>query len=118
MRYVWRALTVILVILITLLPLHSPGTTDVSIWQSWIEAIERDGFISGYIPVYPPLTWALLQGVAFSYHILNIEMFLALKWSLVVFLLLTSLIFLLWTRNLLLTVIFHLSLVLSSVALG
>lgn len=118
MAYVWRVFMIILIALITLLPLHSAGTGDVLIWQGWIEAIERDGFIAGYIPVYPPLTWAILQGVAFSYHALNIDMLLAIKWSLVFFLFLTSTIFFFWTRNLLLTAFFHLSLILSSVALG
>jgi hypothetical protein len=113
-----KALLIILLIMVSLLPLYSGGTGDVSVWQGWIEAIEREGFVSGYIPVYPPLTWTFLQIVAFSYHALNIEMFLALKWSLVFFLFLTSLIFLLRTRNLLLTAFLHISLILSSVALG
>jgi hypothetical protein len=118
MSYVWRVLVIILLVIVALLPLHSPGTGDVNYWVEWIQAMERDGFIAGYIPVYPPMAWVLLQGVAFSYHALNIEMFLAIKWSLVVFLLLTSGIFLLWTRNLLLTALLHLSLILSSVSLG
>jgi hypothetical protein len=118
MSYVWRVLVIILLILIALLPLHSHGTGDVDYWLDWIAIIERDGFIAGYVPIYPPMVWVLLQGVAFSYHALNIEVFLAVKWSLVIFLLLTSGIFLLWTRNLLLTALLHLSLVLSSVALG
>jgi hypothetical protein len=118
MSRVLKALFVFLLAIVALLPLYSNGTGDVLIWQGWIQALERDGFITGYIPVYPPLTWALLQVVAFSYHALNIDMFLAIKLSLVVFLLLTSGVFLLWTRNLLLTAFLHLSLVLSSVALG
>jgi len=118
MSRVMKVLFVFLLALVALLPLYSNGTGDVLIWQGWIQAIERDGFITGYIPVYPPMTWALLQVVAFSYHILNIDMFLAIKLSLLVFLLLTSGVFLLWTRNLLLTAFLHLSLVLSSVALG
>lgn len=118
MSYVWRIFFIIVMILITLLPLHSGGTGDVLIWQDWIAAIERDGFVAGYIPVYPPLTWAILQGVAIAYHALNIEILLAIKWTLIFFLFLTSTIFLLWTRNLLLTAFFHLSLVLSSIGLG
>lgn len=118
MSKIWRIFLIVLVVLLTLLPLHSGGTGDVAIWQGWIEAIERDGFITGYIPVYPPLTWTILLGVSYAYHALNIEMLLAIKWALVFFLFLTSGIFLLWTRNLLLTVFFHISLILSSVALG
>src|SRR5687767_6350654 len=120
MSYVWRVLIVILLVIVALLPLHSGGTGDVAHWLEWIEIIERDGFITGYqsVPFYPPMAWVLLGGVALSYHALNIEVFLAVKWSLVVFLLLTSAIFLVWTRNLLLTVLLHLSLILSSVALG
>jgi hypothetical protein len=111
-------LVIILLVFVALLPLHSPGTGDVSYWISWIETMERDGFVAGYVPVYPPMAWVILQGVAFSYHALNIEMFLAIKWSLVFFLLLTSGVFLLWTRDLLLTAFLHLSLILSSVAQG
>ncbi len=118
MSSIWRIFLIVLVVMITLLPLHSGGTGDVLIWQGWIEAIERDGFISGYIPVYPPLTWTILLGVSYAYHALNMDMLLAIKWALVFFLFLTSGIFLLWTRNLLLTVFFHISLILSSVALG
>ena len=118
MSYVSRVLAVILLVIVALLPLHSPGTSDVEYWMNWIEVIERDGFIAGYVPIYPPMVWVLLQGVVLSSHALNIEMFLAVKGSLVIFLLLTSAVFLLWTRNLLLTAFLHLSLVLSSVALG
>ncbi len=120
MSYIWRVFVIILLVIVALLPLHSPGTGDVSYWVDWIGVMEREGFIAGYnaVPFYPPMVWVLLQGVAFSYRALNIEVFLAVKGSLVVFLLLTSGIFLLWTRNLLLTAFFHLSLILSSVALG
>jgi hypothetical protein len=120
MSYVWRVLGVILLVIVALLPLHSDGTGDVAYWSDWIAIIERNGFIAGYnaVPFYPPMAWVILQGVALSYHALDIDVFLAVKWSLVIFLLLTSAIFLLWTRNLRLTAIFHLSLVLSSVALG
>lgn len=121
MSYISRILFIILLIIIGVLPLYSAGTVDVLSWQAWIAAIEKDGLIAGFNNselIYPPLTWVILQGVAIAYHILNIEMFLALKWALVVFLLLTSAIFLLWTRNLLLTAVLHLSLVLNSVSLG
>lgn len=121
MSYVLRGLIIVFLVVIALIPLHSPGTVDVLSWLAWIDAIEKYGLISAYANVefvYPPMTWILLRGVAFSAHLLNIEMFLAIKWSLVVFLLLTSTVFLLWTRNLFLTAFLHLSLVLSSVALG
>ncbi len=121
MAHVWRTLVIMLLVLVALIPLHSGGTVDVSSWLGWIEGIKRDGLILGYINgelIYPPLTWAILQGVAIASDMLNIEMFLALKWSLVFFLLLTSAIFLLWTRNLMLTALFHFSLVISSVGLG
>ena len=118
MARIWRVLVGIMLLIVAMLPLYSPGTGDVNYWVEWIQTIERDGFIAGYIPVYPPMAWVLLQGVTLSYHIFNIDMFLAIKWSLVFFLLLTDAIFLLWTRNLLLTAFLHLSLVLSSVSLG
>jgi hypothetical protein len=121
MVYVFQILLAILLIIITLLPLYSGGTVDVPSWLGWIEGIERDGLIGGYVNgelIYPPLTWVILQGVAIAYHALNIEMFLAFKWSMVVFLFLTSAVFLLWTRDFFLTAILHLSLILSSVSLG
>jgi hypothetical protein len=118
MSRVWAILVVVLLALMTLLPLYSHGTGDVDIWQGWIQAIERDGFISGYIQIYPPITWTILQGVALAYHALHIQMFLALKLMIMLFLVLTSVIFFLWTRNLPLTILFHLSLCISSVALG
>ena len=120
MSRVWQVLVAILLVIVALLPLYSHGTGDVNYWVDWIGIIERDGFIAGYniVPFYPPGVWILLQGVAFSYHALNIDVFLAVKLSLVFFLLLTDAVFLLWTRNLILTAFLHLSLVLSSVALG
>jgi len=120
MSRVWQVLVAILLFIVALLPLYSPGTGDVNYWVDWIGIIEHDGFIAGYntVPFYPPGVWILLQGVAFSYQALNIDVFLAVKLSLVFFLLLTSTIFLVWTRNFILTACLHLSLVLSSVALG
>jgi len=121
MQRVLQIFFVILVMIITVLPLHAEGTVDVLGWLSWIALIERDGLVLGYANselVYPPLTWVILQGVTISAHAFNMEMFLALKWWLVASLFLTSGIFLLWTRNLLLTTVFHFSLLLGSVALG
>lgn len=118
---IWRVFVVILLAVVTLLPLHAGGTTDVSDRQAWTEAIERDGLVVAFTNIdssYPPFTWVILQGAAFLRRALAMDTFLALKWSLVAFLCITSILFFAWTRNFLLTVALHLSLILNSVALG
>jgi hypothetical protein len=111
-----------LLLITTFAFLHSPGTPDVTnFWLPWMENIRNDGLVAGFGENqgdYPPLTAVYLLVSARVSTFLGTSDLLGLKLSLTAFLLATSGLFWLWTRDLLLTAVLHLSLILNSVALG
>jgi ALG6/ALG8 glycosyltransferase family protein len=119
-----RVQHVLLFVLATLLAvslLHTPGTTDVGFWMTWLRNAADHGLRGGYEANqadYPPLSSAILFLVAQVARWLGIEVFIAFKLSLIAFLLLTSAVFWFGTRDLFLTTILQLTLTLNSVALG
>src|SRR5260370_18675690 len=107
----------------TLAFLHSPGTSDVAGgWLPLMNSLEKHGLVRGYLTHdgenYPPLTTVFLFAASEIGQVLAEGDFVGLKILLSLFLLLTTAVFWLWTRDLLLTVGLHLTLLLSSVALG
>lgn len=104
--------------------LYAPGTVDMQIWDSWMREISSFGLIDGYAHSgvyahdYPPFTFVMLAAVNQCADLLGINQFLALKWSLLLFLLATSACFYWFTRNLVLTAALEFTLILNSVALG
>jgi len=107
--------------LIALSFLYSPGTGDVSIWRTWIDQMWAFGLVGGFVHSgtdYPPLALIILATVARCADAFGIAVFLALKWSLFIFLLATAASFYWFSRNLILTAALELSLILNSVALG
>ena len=79
------------------------------------------GLVGGFVHSgtdYPPLALIILATVARCADAFGITVFLALKWSLFIFLLATAASFYWFSRNLILTAALELSLILNSVALG
>jgi hypothetical protein len=109
-----------LLILITASFLHSPGTNDVGIRMRWAENADTYGVVAGFAANkadYPPLTSVILLCAVRASRSLGISAFDAVKLSIFLFLVLTSFVFWLWTKNFLVTTMLYLSLLLNSVAL-
>lgn len=110
-----------LVNLVALCFLYSPGTGDVSIWFKWIEEIWSSGMVGGFVHSgtdYPPLAFVILTAVAKCSVVFGTTIFLALKVSLLLFLIATAACFYWLSRDVLLTAALEFSLILNSVALG
>jgi Gpi18-like mannosyltransferase len=120
-KFVQAAFVVVLVLLVTVSLVPSPGTGDVDTWRRWAHNVDSLGIVSGFKANkgdYPPYTSVILLGAVRIARLLDIGTFGAVKFSIFLFLLLTSLVFWWWTRDFWITVILHLSLLLNSVALG
>jgi hypothetical protein len=108
----------------SLLPLvffWSKGTTDYRYWTRWIDNISSYGIRTGYRlsdSDYPPFGGILLAAIARISAGLGIETFVGFKISLYLSLLLSTMVFLAWTRNLLVASMLQLSLTLNCMALG
>lgn len=117
-----KALLLLLLLLVTALFLPSPGTFDVTkFWLPWAANADRLGLVKGFAAneaEYPPLTPAILLAAVRGFHSIGASPFQALKLSILLFLLATSLVFWLWTRDFWTAVLLHVSLLLNSVALG
>jgi hypothetical protein len=107
--------------LIALRFLYSPGTGDVAIWRTWIDQMSAFGLVGGFVHSgtdYPPLALIILATVSRCADAFGLTVFLALKWSLLIFLFATAASFYWFSRNLILTAALEFSLILNSVALG
>ena len=111
----------VLVNLIALGFFSSPGSGDVSIWETWMREISTYGVIGGFAHTgtdYPPFSFIILGSIVRSADALGVTRFLILKCSLLFFLVATTGCFYAFTRNFLLTAALELSLILDSVGLG
>lgn len=117
-----QAVGVILgLLLVTLTFAHSPGTGDMDYWTRWAHHADVYGMTRGYAADkadYPPYSSVILLVALQVSRLLGGGIFEAIKLALFLALGVTSLIFWLWTRNFWMAVGLHLSLLLSSVALG
>jgi hypothetical protein len=79
------ATVVVVSLLVQFIFINSPGTSDVSIWLSWMEAAWTKGPIDGYSAVfdYPPLSYLILAILSFISHALNWSDFSVLKLALI-----------------------------------
>jgi len=112
---------VLLVTVISMVFLNSPGTGDTKYWIEWANNADTYGLVSGFKAnneMYPPFASIILLVALKASSLLGIDTFGAVKLSVFLFLFLTSFLFWLWTRDFTITVILHLSLLLNSVALG
>ena len=108
-------------LMIGLIFTHSPGTTDVDIWRAWTNNAIARGPVEGYAANqadYPPLATAILFGANWLFGRLGAPVFLSIKLAILAFLLLSVLLFWLWTRSLGAVLILYFGLVLNSTALG
>ena len=118
----WSAIGFLaLVNLLALSFFFSPGTGDVSIWQTWMREIANRGLLGGFSHTgtdYPPLSFVILGSVVQTAQAIGSTDLFVLKCSLYLFLFTTAAVFYLFTRNLVLTAVLELGLILNSVALG
>jgi hypothetical protein len=101
--------------------LFSAGTTDVGMFEKWMDEISGYGLVGGYVHSgtdYPPLSFVLLAAVIRFAAMFGATHLLVLKWLLLLFLFATSTCFYLFTRSVILTAALELSLILNSVGLG
>jgi hypothetical protein len=123
-NYVLGSLVGVLVLLVILIFLNSPGTDDVALyWVPWADHAADLGGPAGFAIDeaqygYPPYSSVILASAVRIGRALGLGTFEALKWSLVAFLVGTSALVWLWTRNFIVTMLFCLALLLNSVALG
>ena len=121
---VWNWPGIGLLLLVNLIAVSfffSPGTGDVSIWETWMQKIDTDGLTGGFSNTgtdYPPLAFVILAAVVRCVQVFGVTPLFALKCSILLFLFATSACFYWFTRNPLLTAALELSLILNSVALG
>lgn len=122
LRWLKSFILLALLAVVTAVCLPYPGTGDVRyFWLPWMQTLADKGWVAGFAANqadYPPLSSGILLTAVRLAPAFAADHFTALKWSLLLFLLSTTLVWGLWTRNLLLTAVFHLSLLLSSLALG
>jgi hypothetical protein len=101
--------------------LNAPGTNDVESLVTWSRILDQHGLGAGYAASgadYPPIGVALVHGAIHSGAAWRLSAELSLKVAILLFLLLTLLLFYLATRDLVLTVLLEAALLLNSVALG
>src|SRR5436853_7224956 len=90
----WPAISLLLLInLLAVSVLYSTGTEDMRVWQSWIDDISSFGLIGGFLHDgglyphnYPPLAFVILDAVMRCADALGTSVFVALKFSLFLFL--------------------------------
>jgi len=118
----WSGIGLLLLVnLVAISFLFSPGTGDVSIWSNWIREISAYGLTGGFAHSgtdYPPLAFILLAAVSRCATAFGITQFVALKCSLLLFLFVTAASFYWFTRNLILTAALEFALTLNSIGLA
>jgi hypothetical protein len=108
-------------LILALLWLPTPGTTDVPIFIRWAAATSsgvRDSYASFFSYGYPPLGFVFLRGAVWIAAAVNGDLFIGYKVSLLLALVLTGGLFWLWTRNFYLSLGLFLALLPNSMAYG
>ncbi len=117
-----QAILLILFVLITTLSfLPSPGTFDMNDWQQWAKNADTLGLVPGFKANqenYPPLSTVILVSSLKISRWFGVGVFDSVKLAIFFCLCLTSLAFWLWTKDIMLVTLLHLSLLLNSMALG
>jgi hypothetical protein len=101
--------------------LRAPGTGDVQDKLIWMRNLAAHGLVGGFrasADNYPPGSFVILLMVTKIAAPLSMSFFLAYKLSLVVFLFLSGLVVMLWTKNAVLLVAMQCALILDSGVLG
>jgi hypothetical protein len=82
--------------LVALTFLHAEGSPDIPIWLDWIRRCLRLGLVNGYADIeidYPPLSLAILYGVALVSNAVGVAGIFGLKVSLLLALLATAFVY-------------------------
>ena len=111
----------LLLLLVTAVFFHSPGTSDVSIWERWAMNARLQGPVRGFIANgadYPPLSSLILLGAAEFWRATGLPLIESIKLSITLFLVLTALVFWLWTKDIVAVTALYLALLLNTVALA
>jgi hypothetical protein len=114
-------LMIVLGVLVALVFLRAPGSSDVSIWLGWQERALDLGLLKGYKTRwvdYPPLSFLLLWVMGKISYLADIKRHLGLKVMLLVFLLATLACAQAWHRNVRITTALLWLVIPDSVALG
>lgn len=109
------------VLLLSLFFLNAKGTLDVKALLIWDGFLTREGITAGYEHSgtdYPPFSLVLVHWAEQAGSAISLPSILALKWSIFVFLLATSLTVYGYTRSLLVAGVLQLGLLVNSVAQG
>ncbi len=116
--------TIVLLLLVNLLALSflsSPGTPDVTEFRRWISEMSAYGLSAGFAHSdadYPPVAFLILAAAAQVGHAFGLTELFSLKCSLLFFLLATTVVFYWYTRKVALTALLQFAVILSSIALG
>ncbi len=111
----------LLVLLVGLGFLRSQGTTDMDIWRTWTKNAIAQGPVEGFRANqadYPPLSTLILFGAYRLFGSPAAGLVAAIKLAILCFLLLTTFVFWLWTRDLPLTLLLYASTLLNSLGLA
>lgn len=109
-KQIIKVFTWVLLIIIAIAFLHSPGTTDVKIWEQWANNCDKYGLIEGYSynkGDYPPLASVILHVSGQISKPFELNKFTTVKLSIFFFLLVSCLVFGLYTQNFLFAVILY-----------
>jgi hypothetical protein len=116
-----QVILVIGIVLLAVFLIPTPGTGNMDTWVRWIDEANDLGLLKDYSlnhDTYPPLTLVILFGVGKLSAWLNIWIYTAIKATIAAFLLLTTLVTLWATKDLLLSLLLLGGLLINSVALG
>jgi hypothetical protein len=115
-----KAFLVLVLLLVAVSFLNSPGTGDRHYWNDWVKNANDLGVVRGFAANnldYPPLTALFLFVGVRLFSLLGAGQFLAIKLTILLFLVLTTFLFWLWTRHFWLAVALFVSFLLDSVLL-
>jgi hypothetical protein len=115
-----KAFLVLLLLLLGVSFLNSPGTGDRHYWNDWVKNAGDLGVVRGFAANnldYPPLTALFLFAGVRLFSLTGAGQFLAIKATILLFLVLTTFLFWLWTRRFWLAVALYVALLLDSVLL-
>jgi len=118
---VQSAILVLFALFLAISLLSSEGTSDTQLhWLKWMSNLDQYGLVRGYEANqadYPPLSSIILFALVRISQPLGISMFVALKLCLLLLLVVSSLLFWLWTRSFILAIALQLALTLSCMGL-
>lgn len=111
----------ILLFTISLLFIRSRGTGDVSYFLGWMDKAQQFGVVKGFGKImdnYPPFGYMLVVLVDNLARIIEVDRFIILKYSLLVFLLMTSVMFYYFTKDLFISLTTYAFLMINPIGLG